>query len=396
HLAHPRPPPPLTPDRAKATLTLSEATALNSPHVVGSRPLTPAPPGSTDPATATGDYVLDPETRVITRTHKGALKDDSSLTVSLVAPGIHRESAPETRIIPSSAPPAPPVVRQVVPLFHWDRPESGQSRRRGNAVRVYLDRPWWNSGPGELLGVVVAPGTDEPSAALRQYLTAVGSDPSVVTPAVTPWLRLNCFPRSTASASSVELAEYEDDVVAVAGHPVAFDSARDLWYCDIEVRTVDGAPFASWFPFLRLALVRYQPHSLDKCSVSTVVQAPMAQLTPERTAGISTRGNVTAVTVTGPAYTRTSRGNSRPTIQASVEQANPSISDPHLRWEDISTSVVTLNATGTGANTTWAGNVPIPAQPFGNAPLRLRLMETETHLDGRERLVYLDFLPIRN
>lgn len=381
-------------DKGKATLPPCEASTLKVWEAGSGRMLTSAPPGSIDPATATGDYAYDPATRLLTRTANGSLEDDTELTVSLVAPGIHQESEPEIRNILSTARPTPPVVRQVVPLFHWDRPAKGQSRRRGNAVRVYLERPWWSSGPGERLGVVVAAGTSEPPEGLRNFVTASGADPSAVSTVVTPWPRLDSFPGATATAAAVTLSEYRDVAVSVAGHPVAFDRDRDLWYCDIELRTSAGLPPASWFPFLRLALVRYQPDSLVDCSVSKVVQAPMAQLAPERTAGVTRSGNTLTVTVAGPAYTRTSRDTSRPTIRAAVEQAAPPIPDPHLRWLDISPSAVTLTATGAAAGTTWTGTVPVPAGPFGDAPLRLRLMETETHLDGHERVVYLDFLPL--
>ncbi|MER6254638.1 hypothetical protein ABT224_25105 [Streptomyces sp. NPDC001584] len=380
-------------DRGKATLGPCEATTVKVRDTATGRLLTPAPPGSSPADTATGDYVYDAATRLLTRTSHGGLADDAELMVSAVAPGIHRESAPEVRHVRSSARPAPPVVRQVVPLFHWDRPAEGASRRRGNAVRVYLERPWWSSGPGERLGVVTAPGTADPAEALHPYLTALGTDPSAVSATVTPWPRGNAFPRATESRS---LAPAEDPgaTVTVAGHDVSFDAARDLWYSDIELRTAAGQSPASWFPFLRLALVRYQPESLDGLWVSKTVQAPMAQLSPERTATVVRSGNALTVTVTGPAYTATSAGTARPVIRALVEQAAPTFTDPHLRWAEISTAYTTLTATGPAGNTTWTGTVPLPDGPFADAPRRLRLTETEEHLDGHERLVYLDFLPL--
>ena len=46
-------------------------------------------------------------------------------------------------------------------------------------------------------------------------------------------------------------------VFDVAGHEVAYDSGRGLWYCDIEISGV-----LSYSPFIRLALARYQTHSI--------------------------------------------------------------------------------------------------------------------------------------
>ena len=62
----------------------------------------------------------------------------------------------------NSARPAAPKVKYVVPTFGWENkelPEGPVSRRCGGGLRVYLDRPWYSSGDGELLGVVVRPST---------------------------------------------------------------------------------------------------------------------------------------------------------------------------------------------------------------------------------------------
>lgn len=56
-----------------------------------------------------------------------------------------------------------PVVRDVLPLFRWEEPAEPAhpfALRRSPAPRIYLDRPWFNSGDGELLGVILAFGND--------------------------------------------------------------------------------------------------------------------------------------------------------------------------------------------------------------------------------------------
>ncbi|HTF08755.1 MAG TPA: hypothetical protein VK659_11350, partial [Asanoa sp.] len=52
-----------------------------------------------------------------------------------------------------------PRVRFVVPAFAWRREEPGLELHssRSGFLRVYLDRPWFVSGDGELLGVVLRP-----------------------------------------------------------------------------------------------------------------------------------------------------------------------------------------------------------------------------------------------
>ena len=61
--------------------------------------------------------------------------------------------------IPSSAAPAPPVVHDVIPLFKWEQTSEPEHplavrRTRRSGVRIWLDRPWYSSGDGEMLAVL--------------------------------------------------------------------------------------------------------------------------------------------------------------------------------------------------------------------------------------------------
>ena len=65
--------------------------------------------------------------------------------------------APNT-LVPSSAPPDEPRVLYTVPTFRWNdsaSPGRLDSTRLRNGLRVWLDRPWFSSGDGELLGVLI-------------------------------------------------------------------------------------------------------------------------------------------------------------------------------------------------------------------------------------------------
>ena len=55
--------------------------------------------------------------------------------------------------VPSSAAPAPPVVRDVIPMFMWEQTTEPEHpfairRIRRSGVRIWLDRPWNSSGEG--------------------------------------------------------------------------------------------------------------------------------------------------------------------------------------------------------------------------------------------------------
>ena len=67
-----------------------------------------------------------------------------------------RSSQPVNVDVPASARPAAPLVNYIVPTFGWQRQTQTNLKRSvrfGGGLRIYLDRPWFSSGAGELLGV---------------------------------------------------------------------------------------------------------------------------------------------------------------------------------------------------------------------------------------------------
>jgi hypothetical protein len=61
-----------------------------------------------------------------------------------------------------------------------------------------------------------------------------------------------------------------------------YDPERQLWFCDIHV---DSGK--SYWPFIRLALARYQPASLWGLHLSPVVLADFAQILPDRSVSVT-------------------------------------------------------------------------------------------------------------
>jgi hypothetical protein len=55
-----------------------------------------------------------------------------------------------------------------------------------------------------------------------------------------------------------------DVTLDCASHDVAWNDERQLWYCDIELD-----PGACYYPFIELALTRYQPVSIAGAYLST-------------------------------------------------------------------------------------------------------------------------------
>ena len=119
-------------------------------------------------------------------------------------------------LVPASAPPDDPLILYTVPTFRWSRTEGASSTsatRLGNGLRVWLDRPWFSSGNGELLGVVILgenrPFTDIPSA-LVPLVTQWGLDPLWDTVLPKHRTNINDFPAHVA-AEPVKLREFPDD-----------------------------------------------------------------------------------------------------------------------------------------------------------------------------------------
>lgn len=218
--------------------------------------------------------------------------------------------------IPNSAPPPPPIILYAIPTFGWQRRTEADgkqlSERHGGGLRIYLDRGWNASGYGEMLAVVLTPAgfAGDPDAEpkghpYRTYVTQWANDPIWDSPfvkGIAPkrsdfpsarfapdptgrWLPPGAPPGEadqkpgtfTVTGLRPPRSTRPSAVIEVAPHDVFYDPDRALWYCDI---TIDTGP--SYFPFIRLALARYQPTSCPGAWLSNIVLADMMALTADR------------------------------------------------------------------------------------------------------------------
>ncbi|MEV4757180.1 hypothetical protein AB0J86_18985 [Micromonospora sp. NPDC049559] len=330
-------------------------------------------PGSVVVADAAGeyaegrDYVLDPDAGTIARSDPSHLAEGAQVSVEYLAAPITRDSTtPVVLDIPSAARPAAPVVRHAVPTFRWTEQRTSTlvtSGRQGSGLRVYLERPWWSSGDGELLGVVLernpgAPKTSEVRDRLRSVVTLCGEDPVYATAglaatALTPAM----FPLAAATGTNLALAGAPENV-DVVGHAVAFDPDRDLWYCDVDVNV---GP--SYLPFVRLALVRYQPHSLPGLHLSPVALVDFTQLPPDRLTTVQVTSDTTVkVTVSGPSYRATTAAAGPSLVIVTPEVRDPVVGGA-LGWLPAGAPgvPVTLGAQQQpNGHTVWQGTVTLP------------------------------------
>lgn len=301
-----------------------------------------------------------------------------------------------TLSVPSSARPAAPIVHSVLPLLRWDvgtepeQPVALRSRRQAG-VRIYLERPWYSSGGGELLAVLLAPGGFDKG--LTNHVSQWGADPiwrTVEVPRRGMFLEfdnlirtlgIDTRPGDARPAAPPVTMPYEAvkgaPRVTVLGYQPQYNEERGLWYVDVAIDPGD-----KFWPFVRLAVARYQPDSINGCHLSAPVRCDFVQLLPDRTASISrTDVRHVRVVVSGPVGTRGGgkdekfppppliadeavRRNRR--VVARLQRVDPNL-PTDLGWDTVDT--VELHVRGAGRSNTeaaWVGELASPV----NIPLR--------------------------
>ena len=184
--------------------------------------------------------------------------------------------------VPSSARPHPPVVRATRPAFHWEQENSTSGgapqtvRRRQSRLRVELERPWFQSGEGERLAVIVGQ-SNQPDPAVQPFLTQVGGDPIWDTPLPGQWPLPQAFAATAGAPAEVVVDAGAASVVAV---PYEAWFHNDRWYADVALPEVAAT---SYCPFVQLAVARYQPNSLARLELSAIVRTEPVPLLPDRT-----------------------------------------------------------------------------------------------------------------
>ncbi|MDZ4744666.1 MAG: hypothetical protein SGJ05_01540 [bacterium] len=326
--------------------------------------------------------------------------------------------------------PDPVDLLYVVPSFKWVEEKKElvggviESTRRGGGLRVYMKRPWYSSGNGELLGVIlystkkfvpqkpdsgkdskgskdiknynsmpyveqltanadikgsvpgimagigvmgdlVAGGQLNIPEELHPYVTEWGLDPiwlSAPTPAdAAP--RINNFVDPKVVLDNISIDEVDPKQrFAVVGFEPQYDEKRKLWYCDIEID-----PGKSYFPFIRMALCRLQPHSLADSTtghdvfVSRIALSDFCQIAPDRkaTARIEDDKNGVTVQVVGHTYRMNTTGHQGSEIEVTIEKRDSSAPGAGLPGDLGWTPVITQRIDRIQGANMWAGYVAV-------------------------------------
>lgn len=303
--------------------------------------------------------------------------------------------------VPSSARPLAPDVLYVLPTFGWERQETTNVKtevRFGNGLRVYLNRPWYSSGEGELLGVVLwpesaPPPSDSQREANKELITQWGLDPLWDAGSVDPVPNTGSFEAPARTALGLTIDE-SPQTVDVAGYEVGYDVERRLWYCDIVFGDVPA-----YTPFVRLALARYQPSSIPGVELSHVVLADFAQLAPDRSASL-------ALDPATPTQARLVVGGFAPsgpansTVTVTVETRVAAIGSD-LGWTpappEVASATEDSPAPSQPESVLWSGTITFSSEPRpGEFRVVVREFEEAATIPGTasySRLVYAAILP---
>lgn len=317
----------------------TETLGLTGPSVV----LRTRPHGSSDstPYTqvASGAFTVNQTTRQVTLTASSTYPAGSSWDCLIsYQPTTTLPGEPVPIEVLSSTRPLAPVISEVVPAWQLFGPAGSLAdgeiamERTGGFLRVYLERPWYSTGAGELLGVVTpvvtTTSTDSvfPAKAEQSYVTMMGLDPINYVNGPGPWpvvptnftalADVPDVPYRAPYASPPQVYLVEDNQQTpyqVWPYDVHFDSVSNRWYADVAPRpgvTDDGTYLPPPGYFIRLALCRFQPWSQaynagSAIEASPVVTATICQPVPDRTVVVvptGSSGKEVLVAISGPAY----------------------------------------------------------------------------------------------
>jgi hypothetical protein len=297
---------------------------------------------------------------------------------------------PSPIICRSSARPPIPRVLYAVPSFAFSASGSGTTTTRtraGGIVRVYVDRGWFASGADERLGVVLAQNPGD-AAKIPNLVSVWGQDPI--------WYRKGLGALDTSHINTANVAEIAFGVplaegagtVNVATYRPTFNAERGLWYFDIAINA-DKA----YFPFLRLALVRYQPQSIGTLHMSPVVCTEFVQLSADRTASVVDAGaGKYSVSLSGPTSPNVkslpgsgaAEWASGHFVTAEFQQATTDNPDP-MDWAILGTATTLPPSSVTDGNVTFQATVTFPtASSIAGSKHRILFREYEVYAADAE------------
>jgi hypothetical protein len=329
-------------------------------------------------------------------------------------------------IVRSSVRPPAPSIAYIVPAFKWEEGYQSSSktwvRGRVSALRIYVERPFRVSGNEECIGIALTPsGANRTVAELTSRwgldpLRGGGESLGMRELAATD------FAGGEQVAPACVLSEKTDTSVDVVPYKVSYAEERGLWFCDVRINSADA-----YYPFVRLGVVRYQPHAFSalthdvgEARISPVVVADFMQIAPNRWVHLQKKdGKTISLSISGVSYSdaeaaappdsdppctgATGRTAKHTTFKVTVQQRWHALGK-ELGWRPVDCQPIpNCGAAGNDHVNVWRYDVHLP-HSTSTHKYRLLIEEYEwlnvdesvdiNHPVPAARLVYADFFEL--
>jgi hypothetical protein len=267
----------------------------------------------------------------------------------------------------------------------------------GWGLRVYLTPgDWFESGDGVRLATLFSQPPEQ------GRLSQIAGDPMVEAAAVVNDLTSSDFigarsehanlmqvvGKSGTPAGPAADSGFAYDYVSASTFDVGWDPEKELIYADLVLRRRSG-----YRPFVRLALARFQPDSIEGAHLSTTTLADFIQLSPERTLSIVRRNGEVSLRLVGPFPRQSGASRVRTLLLAIVEKGSGASRD--REWSETARSAFQLqHSTADLETSAWTAS--LPEDRLSGARSRIVIEEWEAWTDPATRqptagrLVYSD------
>jgi hypothetical protein len=262
--------------------------------------------------------------------------------------------------------------------------------------------------PGLVAGFL---GSSDTSGLITEW----GVDPAWAGGALPRGPRLQSFPGAERWVTDLVPEEAWLGRVAAAAFTPEYDEGRQMWRVDLDID-----PGQAYFPFIRLALARYQRYSLSGLELSKVVHADFAQLLPHRTGAVQADRDGLRIALAGTAGydwrgQMLSFFTGGPIDRSLLVRAYLEVNTVggELDWSRVTEPIVLDLETGDSPGARWEAILGLP-RPESRTAYRVVLEERELYetdrsqatfgearpgdewpfLPLRDRLVYVDHFPL--
>lgn len=267
-------------------------------------------------------------------------------------------SKKQTCIIPASKAPSAPNFEYAIPLLET-KSDGNNLTQTGDGIRLFFKGPWFSSGFEEKIAILVASDPNMQSEKmLHSFVSSWGRDITTSGENLKP-ISIENFAKTYAVKEGLTVdhpnfkkrnlktisqeclnvfsaAIYEIQPYNINGKSYKIDGKNKLWYVDIKFKEIDA-----YFPFIQLAVARYQEHAIPFEELSSPIVCDFIQLAPNRIVSITRNGAQVTVKLNSPIIKKSF--NSKGQIEASnvVFIKNPMIND---LYDDKETDALIYNS----------------------------------------------------